>query len=202
MVNKYAIYNNPTKEILDTILVGDLVKCNDWGHSMRVVAVNPDYFIVVRKMFKTYAYSICHKAPADFSWVSIEEGRPYIGPDDRVFGIVDYEKDPEKALEYLKDGTMGVSMRHGVTLDRIEVKRAKPYIRWGKTFEETASNYIMDNPEIVHKIIEKKIKQDIKIEVPMVPPTLSDPWDIRRDALGAVVMPENVAVIKIDKEDE
>ena len=40
MNKEYTHYRNITREILDTIKVGDLVKINDWTKPLRVKAVS------------------------------------------------------------------------------------------------------------------------------------------------------------------
>lgn len=159
-MNKYAIYEYPHKDILDTIQVGDLVKCNEWKNALRVIAVGPKFFIMKRNAFNTYIYSICHKEDSDCGWTFIEPGYPYIGPDDRIFHE-DYTDDNEclDILKRMEDGELGVSLRHGCTLKHLEVKRVKPVVRVGKCEGETFSNFIQDNPEIIQKVVAKTLKE-------------------------------------------
>lgn len=61
MKNEYVNYKNITREILDSVKVGDTVKCNDWEESMKVVGVSDNYFVMVDGDY----YSICEKKPID-----------------------------------------------------------------------------------------------------------------------------------------
>ena len=49
MSKQYSHYSNITKEILDTVKVGDLIKINDWKKPMRVKAVSENYFVMTKK---------------------------------------------------------------------------------------------------------------------------------------------------------
>ena len=120
--NKYITYENPHKDILDTIRVGDLVKCNDWKSPLRVLAVGERFFIMGRKMFGKFCYSVCHKEDADFCHNYIRQGMPYIGLDSWVFGKYDYETEYDEALQGFENGEAEVSHRSGVVLYRISIK--------------------------------------------------------------------------------
>lgn len=63
MNNNYEHYigENITKELLDSIKLGDLIKINDWKKPYKVKGVIDNYFVMSQKMFgKTY-YSVCEK---------------------------------------------------------------------------------------------------------------------------------------------
>lgn len=87
MVNKYKHYNNVTREILDTINVGDLIKINNWKQPMRVKAVSNNYFVMTKKIFGNTCYSVCSKLPWDgIRYNSMIGGMFHCGTDNWVFG--------------------------------------------------------------------------------------------------------------------
>lgn len=58
MKKEYVHYTDITREILDTIKVGDLVKINDWTKPLRVKAVSENYFVMVSNLFGKPMYSV------------------------------------------------------------------------------------------------------------------------------------------------
>lgn len=119
----YELFERPTKELLDTIKVGDMIKCNNWKESYKVKAVSENYFIATRPFFGDAMYTICHKANAGFNHNGIIPDLPYIGPDNYVFGNYDYKDDCDDAIKELESGEMEVSVRNGVALYQIQIKR-------------------------------------------------------------------------------
>ena len=136
MNKEYIHYSEVTREILDTIKVGDLIKVNDWKKPMRVKAVSDNYFVMIEKMFgKTY-YSVCSKLP----WNGIRHnamcgGMFHCGPDDWIFGSpvsADYEhlykfENEEANQAYLKefeDGISHISERRGIAIYDLYVKHS------------------------------------------------------------------------------
>lgn len=119
----YEVFERPTKEVLDTIEVGDLIKCNDWKGSYRVKAVSENYFIATRPFFSNVLYTICHKDKAGFQHNYIVDDLPYIGPDNYVFGNFTYKDDCDDAIKELESGEMEISERRGVALYRIQIKK-------------------------------------------------------------------------------
>ena len=125
----YYCCESITKEILDKILVGTLVKVNDWRSPMRVVGVSENYFCMVKKCFGKTLYSVCEKKP----WPGIRHnqmvgGAFHVGTDNMVFGApeFDYEfKDPaqiNKYLEMFESGRIELSVRSSVPIHRIYIK--------------------------------------------------------------------------------
>lgn len=102
---EYQTYDNPTKDQLDSIQVGDYVLCNDWKRPMIVVAVSKNYFIMIQRHFGDFAYSICEKLPRKYTHNYMYEGLPTIGPDN-YYGYYDYTKldQCKEALIRLEDG--------------------------------------------------------------------------------------------------
>jgi len=124
----YTIYEEITKEVLDGVKVGDLVKCNDWTVPYRVKGVSEHYFVMTRKQFGATYYSICEKKP----WPGIRHnamtgGMFHIGPDHWIFGWIggyDFD-DQENMAEYLNSleaGETAISERRGCPLTSIAIK--------------------------------------------------------------------------------
>lgn len=85
--NVYKKYTNITKEILDSICVGDLIKINDWKRGLRVKGVTENYFVAATKAFGETIYSVCEKK----LWGGIKHNRMtgnmfHMGTDGWVFG--------------------------------------------------------------------------------------------------------------------
>lgn len=124
-MKKYIKLENPTKEDLDKIQVGDLVKCNRWKQPLQVKAVSENYFIMVRNHFGQPMYSICEKTPAKFSHNYIVEGYATIGMDFWIFGKFDYfnQNDIDQCLAELESRETELSVRHSIALRVIQYKR-------------------------------------------------------------------------------
>lgn len=131
MGKAYVIHEEITKEVLDTVQVGDLVKCNDWTVPYRVKGVSENYFVMVRKQFGKTSYSICEKKP----WPGTRHnamtgGMFHIGPDHWIFGWTgwphgydfDNKAGMEKYLQSLESGETAISERRGCPLTRIAIK--------------------------------------------------------------------------------
>ena len=128
MKKEYIHYTDVTKEILDTIKVGDLIKINDWKKPLRVKAVSDNYFVMTQKMFGDTCYSVCEKLPWDGTrYNAMRGGMFHCGTDDWVFGsplAIDYpdlykfenEKVNQKYLQEFEDGISHLSIRRGVPI--------------------------------------------------------------------------------------
>lgn len=130
----YEVHEEITKELLDSIQVGDMVKCNDWEQPMQVKGVSANYFVMTRNYFGRTMYSICEKKP----WGGIRYNRMvggmfHVGTDNWVFGWggwdpnggydFDDEKMTAKYLESLEQGVTELSMRTSIPLTSIAIKR-------------------------------------------------------------------------------
>ena len=124
MKKEYEIYPKTelTKEILDTIKVGDRIKVNSWKRPFTVRAVSENYFIMTVPFFDSYRYSICEKNKRGGRYnvcyrpeCGYYEDEFVCGPDDH-FCLHDYEdpKECEIALKELEAGELEVSTRHGL----------------------------------------------------------------------------------------
>ena len=124
MKNNYITYENITKEILNIIKVGDLVKCNDWKSPIRVVGVSDNYFIMATNKFGKVLYSICEKKIADHNRNYYHKGNFRIGTDNYVFGKFNYLNNDniDEALQELENGEMELSVRKAIDLISISVK--------------------------------------------------------------------------------
>lgn len=135
ILNKtYIHYHNPTREVFDTIKVGDLVKVNAWTKPMRVKAVSENYFVMTMRQFKNTYYSVCSKLP----WHGVRHnemtgGMFHCGPDDLIFGsplCISYENvyeftDDEVSRQYLQafeDEEAHISERKGVPIYDLYIK--------------------------------------------------------------------------------
>ena len=130
----YKHYDNITREILDTIKVGDLIKVNNWEEPMEVKAMSDNYFVMTQKQFKDTFYSVCSKLP----WNGIRHnsmvgGMFHCGADDWIFGsplCIDYENLYEfnnvegnrKYLQDFEDGNVHLSERSGIAIYDLYVK--------------------------------------------------------------------------------
>lgn len=86
-MNDYIKYEHVTKELLDTIKVGDLIKVNGWKKPLRVRAVSDNYFVIASKMFDKWDYSVCEKKPwGGIRYNSMIGGMFHIGTDGWIFG--------------------------------------------------------------------------------------------------------------------
>lgn len=133
----YIKYNSVTKEILDTICVGDLIKINEWKMPLRVKAVSDNYFVMTRKQFGQTVYSVCSKLPWDgIRHNEMRGGMFHCSTDNWVFGSpisVDYEylydfEDAEandKYLQSFESGETELSERRGIPIYELYVKSTR-----------------------------------------------------------------------------
>lgn len=134
MKNNYIHYDNVTKEILDTIKVGDLIRVNDWKRPMRVKAVSENYFVMTQKQFGNTYYSVCSKLPWDgIRYNNMVGGMFHCGPDYWLFGSptsIDYENLYEfeneeankKYLQEFEDGESFISERRAIAIYDLYIK--------------------------------------------------------------------------------
>ena len=125
----YTIYETITKELLDTIRVGDLIITNYTKVPLRVYGVSPNYFVMARRAFGQWLYSVCEKKPwGGICYNSMRGGMFHIGTDNYVFGNPEgYDfTNPTMVKNYLdsfENGEIKLSMRCSVPLARMAVKR-------------------------------------------------------------------------------
>lgn len=134
MNNQYIHYNHVTREILNTIKVGDLIKINDWETPMEVKAVSDNYFVMTEDRDDGKYYSVCSKLPWDgIRYNSMVGGMFHCSTDNWIFGsslTFDYEnlyefENEEANQKYLKqfeDGECELSERRGIAIYDLYVK--------------------------------------------------------------------------------
>ena len=134
MGKQYKYYTNVTREILDTIKVGDLIKVNDWKKPMRVKAVSENYFVMTQNLFGDTYYSVCSKLPWDgIRYNSMRGGMFHCSTDNYIFGSplsFDYEnlykfeneEANQKYLQQFEDGECELSERRGIAIYELYVK--------------------------------------------------------------------------------
>lgn len=134
MKKEYMHYNNITKEILDTIKVGDLIRVNDWKKPMRVKAVSDNYFVMTQILFGDLYYSVCSKLPWDgVRHNSMVGGMFHCSTDNTLFGSIllsDYPdlykfenaESNQKYLQEFENGNLELSERRGIAIYDLYVK--------------------------------------------------------------------------------
>lgn len=134
MKKEYIHYDNITREVLDTIKAGDLIKVNDWTKPMRVKAVSDNYFVMTMNQFGDTYYSVCSKLPWDgVRHNSMVGGMFHCSTDDWVFGsplTSEYEdlykfenEDANQAyLQDFENGECHLSERRGIAIYDLYVK--------------------------------------------------------------------------------
>ena len=134
MSKQYKYYTDITREILDTIKVGDLIKVNDWKKPMRVKAVSENYFVMTQNLFGDTYYSVCSKLPWEgIRYNSMRGGMFHCSTDDWVFGSplsIDYEnlyqfeneEANQKYLQQFEDGECELSERRGIAIYELYIK--------------------------------------------------------------------------------
>lgn len=135
MRNNYEHYDNITKEILETIRVGDLIKINNWKKPMRVKGVSENYFVMTQNIFGNTYYSVCSKiAWNGIKYNGMRGGMFHCGTDNYIFGsplCLIYEnlykfEDQEANMEYLKsfeNEECELSQRNSVAIHELYIKR-------------------------------------------------------------------------------
>lgn len=126
-MNEYTI-EQITKDVLDSIKVGDLVEINDWGRWFEVKAVSENYFVVVTAdKTDNKEYSVISKVPFAGKYKDLIDGAFYCGPDYYIFGhplcaeydhLYDFDN-AEANDAYLKtfeEGKAEISMRQRVSI--------------------------------------------------------------------------------------
>ena len=132
MCEKYIHYTEVTREVLDTIKVGDLVRVNDWIKPMKVKSVSENYFVMTQSIFGNTYYSVCSKLPWDgIRYNNMVGGMFHCGCDDWIFGsplTFIYENvyqfnNEESNKQYLQDFEDGkTSISNGVAIYDLYVK--------------------------------------------------------------------------------
>lgn len=140
-MSEYKLYSEVTKEVLNSIKVGDLVKINDWEKPMRVRGVSDNYFVMTQKQFKETIYSVCEKKvlePETYIHNRMIGGNFHCSTDDRTFGFIPEHFDMENGKQYdfdnynwvkeylnaFETGKIELSERHGIAIHSILIKHS------------------------------------------------------------------------------
>lgn len=133
-VKQYIHYTDITREQLDAITVGNLIKINNWKKPMRVNAVSENFFVMTQKNFGNTYYSVCSKLPWDgIIHNSMRGGMFHCGPDDCIFGsplcaeyenLYEFENEEsnEAYLQEFEEGRVHISERSGIAIYDLYVK--------------------------------------------------------------------------------
>lgn len=127
----YKIYSKSeiTKEVLDQIQVGDLIKINDWGKPLRVKGVSENYFVMAQNIFGHHLYSVFSKIPFEGTRNGKSKGDYFCGPDFWLFGDTDFDykfgnqESIQKYLNKFETGEAEISMRKSVAVESIQIKK-------------------------------------------------------------------------------
>lgn len=132
----YERHDEISKELLDSICTGDLVKINDWKRPLRVKGISKDYFVMARKCLGNSLYSVCEKKPwAGIHYNAMVGGMFHCGTDSWLFGapmLDSYDFDDADATKrYLesfelpedKEDHSELSCRRAVPIYKIFIKR-------------------------------------------------------------------------------
>ena len=134
MSKQYTHYTDITKDILDTVKVGDLIKVNNWKRPMRVKAVSENYFVMTQNQFGNTYYSVCEKKPWDgIRHNSMIGGMFHCGTDNWIFGsplTVNYEnvyqfnneESNKKYLQSFEDSETELSSRTSIAIYDLYIK--------------------------------------------------------------------------------
>lgn len=127
----YTTYEKVTREVLDSVKVGDLIKVNDWKKPMKVKAVSKNYFVMTQNLFGKLYYSVCSKLVWDgVRYNAMRGGKFHCGTDNWIFGspisaeyenVYKFENDEtnQKYLEEFENGVSELSMRTSIPIERI-----------------------------------------------------------------------------------
>lgn len=125
----YVVYTEITKEVLDTIKIGDLIKVNDWKKPMQVKGVSENYAVMVQKNFGKEYYSVIEKKPWEGTVHNLmTSGNFHCGKDNWIFGSAyfDYNfNNVEGVVKYLQEfesGETELSVRNAIPILELHVK--------------------------------------------------------------------------------
>ena len=123
MKAEYKHYTEITKEILDNIKVGMLVKINNWKRPMKVVGVSENYFCMIQKVCGKICYSVCEKkAWGGIRHNAMQGGMFHCGTDNMIF---DDEEQIKDYLQAFESEEIELSVRNGVPIFDLYVKYVK-----------------------------------------------------------------------------
>ena len=144
---QYEYYSGSevTKELLDSIKTGDLIKVNDWNKPLRVKGTTDNYFIMSTKQFGKDVYSVCEKKRREEGQHNrMTKGMFHVSRDAWLFGWMGWKDfdfrdnysyqfdNPEwvdaylKSFESVPEGQelSMLSERAGISIEETYIKRA------------------------------------------------------------------------------
>lgn len=128
-------FEQPTKELLDSVKPGDLIWINSWHKPFQVKCVSPNYFVMTGSDDGEHMYSIVSKKPfSGGSLNGVSTGDFYCGPDFWIFGstLTSKHKDlylftnnsaNRKYMKSLEDCETQISMRRMAKINQIRILR-------------------------------------------------------------------------------
>lgn len=134
MKKEYIHYSDVTRETLDTIKTGDLVRVNDWESFMEVKAVSENYFVMTETRDDGTYYSVCSKLPWNGKrYNAMVGGMFHCGTDNWIFGsplqskyenvyYFENEECNKKYLESFEQGECELSLRTSIAIYDLYVK--------------------------------------------------------------------------------
>lgn len=129
-MSNYIEYTEVTKEVLDSLQIGDLVKVNDWKKPMRIKGVSENYAVMVQKQFKDTYYSVIEKKPRSAgNHNAMCQGCFHCGKDDWIFGDPEFRynfDDAEAVASYLQTFEADIahlSERNAIPILTLQVKK-------------------------------------------------------------------------------
>lgn len=136
-----------TREVLDSIKVGDWISVNMWASPLRVYAVSKNFFVMARWTVKGWVYSVCEKTRRWHQYNGIIPGYFHCGDDFWLFGAPVWSrfnckgydfKNAEAAQAYInsfEDASLN-DLGSGGELSHISDRRATP-IKYIEIFRKT-----------------------------------------------------------------
>jgi len=130
-MRKYSHHIEPTKELLDRVKIGDLVRINNWKKPMCVKGVSENYFVMVQNNFGETYYSVCEKKP----WSGVKHnamrgGMFHCGRDNMLFCMPDFDYDFDNTesvnryLQMFEQGEIELSVRAAIPIWEVHIKVA------------------------------------------------------------------------------
>lgn len=117
-----------TKEVLDSIKVGDFLRCNEWKRAMKVKATSNNYILISSNAFGKTLYAVLEKIPfKGIQYNNLKGGFFSVGTDNTIFGDdLEYKFDNSevcnKYLEKFESKQLELSMRNSCALWEINIK--------------------------------------------------------------------------------
>ena len=128
MRKPYEVHTEITKELLNSIGFGDLIKVNDWKKPMRVKGLSENYVVMTESQFGKIYYSVIEKKPREFgNHNAMRQGHFHCGKDDWIFGSThfDYKFDNpvaiEKYLQEFESGETHLSERNAIPIMKLQI---------------------------------------------------------------------------------